>query len=209
MAHVSNKPHFSVIITVTILILVSLTLPVSAEQCESKYEGGCHDKAKALKLKVIAIFCILVASMIGICLPIFSRAVPALQPDRDLFVSVKAFASGVILATGYMHVMPDSFDDLRSECLPEKPWRKFPFTTFVAMLAAVFTLMVDSFSIGYFKNKLSPSSSKGSLEGGDDQHGTGDVKSVNVSAEQLLKHRVVAQVRFFFFKTNLMVVLLI
>ncbi|CAJ1932600.1 unnamed protein product [Sphenostylis stenocarpa] len=55
--------------------------------------------------------------------------VPKLQPDDDLFVLGKALSSDVILATGYMHVMPESFNDLTSGCLPEHPWRKFPFTT--------------------------------------------------------------------------------
>lgn len=82
-------------------------------------------------------------------------AVPALSPDRNLFIVVKAFASGVILATGYMHVLPDSFDALKSECLPEKPWHVYPFTTLVAMFSAVLTLMVDSFAMSLFKKHYS------------------------------------------------------
>ncbi|KAL1829459.1 hypothetical protein ACET3Z_007871 [Daucus carota] len=93
--------------------------------------------------------------MIGVGLPIITRAVPALSPDRNLFVIVKAFASGVILATGYMHVLPDSFDALKSECLPEKPWHAYPFTTLVAMFSAVLTLMVDSFAMSFFKKHYS------------------------------------------------------
>nr|TKV92147.1 hypothetical protein SEVIR_9G144800v2 [Setaria viridis] len=87
--------------------------------------------------------------MAGVCLPLVSRSVPALRPDGNLFVVVKAFASGVILGTGYMHVLPDSFNDLTSPCLPPRPWAEFPFTAFVAMLAAVFTLMVDSLMLSF------------------------------------------------------------
>lgn len=207
---------FRTIIVISFLVLAAS--PASAEECTSKYEGVCHNKNEALKYKIIAIFSILITSMIGVTLPTFSRAVPALHPDRDLFVVVKAFASGVILATGYMHVLPDSFDDLTSECLPERPWHKFPFTTFVAMLSAVFTLMVDSFSISFFKKKISASitsaSSGNHVEaagggGGETKeleqfghghghgigHANGHVKSV--SAEQLLRYRVIAQVSYF------------
>ncbi|PPD82203.1 hypothetical protein GOBAR_DD20861 [Gossypium barbadense] len=106
-----------------------------------------------MKLKIIAIVAILLSSMIGVSLPLFSGQFPSLKPDRDLFTIVKAFASGVILATGYMHVLPDSFNDLMSGCLPENPWRKFPFTTFVAMLSAVLTLMVDSFAMSVYKKR--------------------------------------------------------
>ncbi|KAI3817596.1 hypothetical protein L1987_11391 [Smallanthus sonchifolius] len=78
---------------------------------------------------------------------------PALNPDRSLFIIVKAFASGIILATGFMHVLPDSFDMLRSSCLANNPWHKFPFTGFVAMLSAIFTLMVDSMATSMYTKR--------------------------------------------------------
>lgn len=166
-----------------------------------------------MKLKLIAIASILVASMIGVCLPLFSGAVPALRPDKDLFVVVKAFASGVILATGYMHVLPDSFADLESECLPENPWRKFPFTTFVAMISALVTLMVESIAMSHFKRKRS----NVVAENGNNQveHGNKDLGIVehghglglglikaktgpSDSDSKLLRNRVVAQVKIHF-----------
>ncbi|KAL6563316.1 Fe(2) transport protein 1-like [Orobanche hederae] len=174
-------------------------------ECSSATSHDCRNNSEALKLKIIAIASILVTSMIGVCLPLFSRSVPSLQPDKDSFVLVKAFASGVILATGYMHVLPDSFEDLTSECLPENPWKKFPFTTFVAMLSAVLTLMVDSYVMSYFR--------KHHLNGGDNKntkfdrveleaqdlahfHGIGGATAVldDSAAAQLLRYRVVAQV---------------
>lgn len=128
----------------------------AADACaDATVDGACHNVPKALRLKLIAIPTILVASVIGVCLPLFSRSVPALRPDRNLFVIVKAFASGVILATGYMHVLPDSFNNLSSPCLPRKPWADFPFTAFVAMLAALFTLMVDSLMLTFYNRKRS------------------------------------------------------
>jgi zinc transporter 1/2/3 len=115
---------------------------------------ACHNVPKALRLKLIAIPTILLSSVVGVCLPLLARSVPALHPDRSLFSVVKAFASGVILGTGYMHVLPDSFNNLSSPCLPVKPWGEFPFTAFVAMLAALFTLMVDSLMLTFYnRNK--------------------------------------------------------
>lgn len=49
-----------------------------------------------------------------------------------------------------MHVLPDSFDMLSSPCLGDNPWHKFPFTGFVAMISAIFTLMVDSITTSVF-----------------------------------------------------------
>lgn len=143
-----TSPKISTLIATTLLLLISTAAAES--NCDTSARGQCYNKPEALRLKLIAIAGILVASMIGVCLPLFSRSVPALRPDTNIFVLVKAFASGVILATGYMHVLPDSFDDLHSPCLPKNPWSKFPFTTFVAMLSALVTLMIDSLMMARF-----------------------------------------------------------
>ena len=128
-------------------------------------EGKCHSVANALRLKLIAIASILLASVIGVCLPLFSRSVPALRPGGNAFVVVKAFASGVILATGYMHVLPDSFSNLTSPCLSRKPWADFSFTTFVAMLAALFTLMVDSLMLTFYNRRKGGGNTSGRRTG--------------------------------------------
>ncbi|KEH35204.1 ZIP metal ion transporter family protein [Medicago truncatula] len=52
------------------------------------------------------------------------------QGAREIFYK-EAFA-GVILATGFIHVLPDAFENLTSPCLKEHPWGDFPFTGFVA-----------------------------------------------------------------------------
>ncbi|KAL1357441.1 hypothetical protein HN51_009344 [Arachis hypogaea] len=214
---INSNLLYKIIIVISFLALT--TCPVaSAEECTSNHEGECHNRSEALKYKIIAIFAILVTSMIGVTLPTLSRIVPAIHPDRDLFALVKAFASGVILATGYMHVLPDSFNDLMSDCLPENPWHKFPFTTFIAMFSAIFTLMVDSFTISFFKKRIPASSSTSDVSeknievnggcrevnkelellshshthGHEIEHGNGNMKVV--SAEQLLRYRVISQV---------------
>ncbi|WOG83475.1 hypothetical protein DCAR_0102650 [Daucus carota subsp. sativus] len=195
--HIKNHAHFLIF-----LIIISTVSSISGAsnttaEC-TRPIGGCHDKPYAQKLKIIAIFAILITSMIGICLPIFTRAVPALSPDRNLFAVVKAFASGVILATGYMHVLPDSFDALRSECLPDRPWHKYPFTTLVAMFSAVLTLMVDSFAMSLFKRHYALESgeqkevSNESVELQSHCHGHG--VAAEGSDATLLRCRVVAQI---------------
>ncbi|XP_078437055.1 fe(2+) transport protein 1-like [Wolffia australiana] len=149
-----------VVVVMTVVTLLSMTTVVMAVEggedsldCALDSVGKCYNKPKALRLKIIAIASILVASMLGVCLPLFSRSIPALRPDKNLFVIVKAFASGVILSTGFMHVLPDSFEMLLSPCLPSNPWQKFPFSSFVSMLSAVGTLMLDSFSMAFYKRR--------------------------------------------------------
>ncbi|XP_008439828.2 fe(2+) transport protein 1-like [Cucumis melo] len=178
---------------------LSASIPSPNSECEAQLQQGCHDRAESLKLKLIAIATILVASMIGVSLPLFSRAMPVLQPEGKTFAIVKAFASGVILATGYMHVLPDSFNFLTSPCLPENPWRKFPFPTFIAMLSAIMTLMLDSFTLSHYNKQsvqdqlseeaeIKNENRKEMSENLGKEEGTG--KKLD---SQLLRHRVIAQ----------------
>ncbi|XP_006362612.1 fe(2+) transport protein 1-like isoform X2 [Solanum tuberosum] len=148
--------HYNFNHIVIFFVLISILVPqVSSvvEDCGPEQDNSCVDKSKALPLKIIAIISILITSIIGVWLPLVTRSIPALSPDRSLFVIVKAFASGIILGTGFMHVLPDSFDMLSSSCLKENPWHKFPFTGFVAMLSAIVTMAIDSISTSLYSKK--------------------------------------------------------
>ncbi|KAF3510315.1 hypothetical protein F2Q69_00009138 [Brassica cretica] len=140
-----------------VLIFVSFTISpatsTAPEDCASESANPCVNKAKALPLKVIAIAAILVSSMIGVGAPLFSRNVPFLQPDGNNFTIVKCFASGIILGTGFMHVLPDSFEMFSSQCLEENPWHKFPFSGFLAMLSGLITLVIDSMATSLYTSK--------------------------------------------------------
>ncbi|KAK7836360.1 zinc transporter 3 [Quercus suber] len=89
------------------LVCVFLLLPSSAFgdcTCDTEDEG--RDKTQALKYKLAAIASILVAGAIGVCIPILGKTIPALRPEKDIFFFIKAFAAGVILSTGFIHVLP-------------------------------------------------------------------------------------------------------
>lgn len=210
----SSSPKLFIIFVITLSVLIRPAVSVAPEDCGSE-TGSCIDKSKALSLKIIAIVSILVTSMIGVCSPLFSRAFPALHPDRDLFIIVKAFAAGIILGTAFMHVLPDSFDMLSSLCLAENPWHKFPFTGFVAMLSAILTLMVDSLATSFYSKKSSvgvkvatgdeaTAREEGveadkdhtavSVPGHFHHHGHYNSSQAEVSESQLLRYRVVAMV---------------
>ncbi|CAI0544452.1 unnamed protein product [Linum tenue] len=207
-----NSPSVSIL-----LLLPLFVTAVSAADdgaCGAETSSSCNDKSGALSLKLIATFSILVASVIGVCLPLTTRSVAALNPERSLFVVVKAFASGIILATGFMHVLPDSFDMLSSTCLPDSPWHKFPFTGFVAMLSALVTLMVDSIATSFYSGKLNKTAAgDGAVEGdremgnavvpvdaeegnggGHHGHHHGVKVSNDDGAKQLMRYKVIAMV---------------
>ncbi|KAL3851576.1 hypothetical protein ACJIZ3_013458 [Penstemon smallii] len=183
-----------------IILMSNLSVQVRAavvSDCGAgENEDGCNDKKKALPLKIIAIVSILITSMIGVCLPLVTRSIPALSPDRSLFVIVKSFAAGIILATGFMHVLPDSFDMLSSSCLKENPWHKFPFSGFVAMLSAIVTLMIDSMATSLYSKKHTRSAGSQLLRVHEMAvvGGGGKIEEVEAAGSQLLRYRVIAMV---------------
>nr|GME13267.1 zinc transporter 5-like [Ipomoea batatas] len=137
--------NHAVIIASVGLVLLTLFPTMVRGECTCESEEEDRDKSLALKYKLGAIASILVASALGVSFPVLGKsAVPALSPERNLFFIIKAFAAGVILSTGFIHVLPDAFESLTSPCLKENPWGKFPFSGFVAMVAAIATLIVDT-----------------------------------------------------------------
>ncbi|RZR70746.1 hypothetical protein BHM03_00001258 [Ensete ventricosum] len=148
---------------------------------------------------------------IGVCIPILGKWWPALHPENDAFFVIKSFAAGVILATGFVHILPDAFDGLTSSCLGRSPWQKFPFAGFGAMIAAIATLMLDTVATGYFNRSHSARArmaavideTKADMEAPHGMHGHNNVHVHNhtnhghihedPSAQQLICHRVLSQ----------------
>ncbi|XP_058754039.1 zinc transporter 8-like [Vicia villosa] len=193
----------------SILILFIIPTLVSAE-CTCDEEDEDRNIAKALRYKITALISIMVASAIGVCIPLLGKLIPALSPEKDIFFVIKAFAAGVILSTAFIHVLPDAFENLTSPCLKEHPWGDFPFTGFVAMCTAMGTLMVETYATSYFQNQSSKKTPK-QVENDTDVekdaehegrvhvhthashgHAHGHV-SLDTSSE-LLRHRVISQV---------------
>nr|CAB3461200.1 unnamed protein product [Digitaria exilis] len=190
-------------------------LAAAAAGCDCSGDAAGRDKAWALRLKVVAIFCILAGGAFGAAVPTLGRRFPALRPGTDLFLAAKAFAGGVILATGLVHILPDAFDALGSPCLAG-PWKEFPFAGLVAMLAAIATLVVDTVATGYFRRTVARKASavvdeptelgrceadgdlEEATEGDGHHHGHAHGMSVLAPApapgDELVRHRVISQV---------------
>ncbi|CAK7345198.1 unnamed protein product [Dovyalis caffra] len=190
------------------LILLLPSLALGECTCDAGEEEESN-KSEALKYKAAAIASILFAGFLGVGLPILGKSIPALSPEKNIFFIIKAFAAGVILSTGFIHVLPDAFESLTSPCLDENPWGKFPFTGFVAMVSAIGTLMVDCLANSYFSrlhlNKAQPEENIGDEEKAAVESHEGHVHvhthathghshgSID-SSSQLIRHRVITQV---------------
>ncbi|GJN09862.1 hypothetical protein PR202_ga27908 [Eleusine coracana subsp. coracana] len=137
---------------VALILLADVARADGGDDCGAAGDdaGGEGDHARARTLKIAAFFSILVCGGLGCLLPVLGRRVPALRPEGDVFFLIKAFAAGVILATGFIHILPDAFEKLSSPCLAASPWQEFPFAGFGAMVGAIGTLIVDTLATGYF-----------------------------------------------------------
>ncbi|KAK8711861.1 hypothetical protein V6N13_147121 [Hibiscus sabdariffa] len=80
--------------------------------CESEDE----DRDKSL---MIALASILVAGAIGVCFPLLGKTVSALGSENFFSLIIKTFAAG------FIYVLPDATENLRTNCLNENPRGKF------------------------------------------------------------------------------------
>ncbi|KAJ1262061.1 hypothetical protein BS78_09G078400 [Paspalum vaginatum] len=135
------------------LLAASLSAASCAEEMQKAEGGDCRDDAAALWLKEVAMAAILVAGVLGVGLPLAGRKRRALRTDSAGFMAAKAFAAGVILATGFVHMLHDAENALSSPCLPSTPWRQFPVPGFVAMAAALGTLVLDFLATRFYEAK--------------------------------------------------------
>lgn len=194
------------------ICLLLIAVSAGESKCECSHEHDEENKAGATKYKIAAIPSVLAAGVIGVLFPLLGKLFPSLRPETNFFFVTKAFAAGVILATGFMHVLPEGYEKLTSPCLKGEAW-EFPFTGFVAMVAAILTLSVDSFATSYFQRvhfKTSKRIGDGEEQKVDGGGGGGDELGLHVHAHghthgivgvesgesevQLHRTRVVAQV---------------
>lgn len=187
-----------------------LLLPLRAlAECECAGDVQGRNSTVALRLKFVAIASILAAGAVGVLMPILGRSISALRPESNPFFIIKAFAAGVILATGLIHILPAAFQSLTSPCLAERPWRRFPVTGFVVMSSAIVTMMIDSFATSYYKrshfNKARPVEEEDEGNGraaSPEQvhpfhghgHGSSEVAAEEASLSERVRHQVISQV---------------
>nr|XP_043629669.1 zinc transporter 1 [Erigeron canadensis] len=203
----SNKSTINLVLS----LLVLLPIMVAAQCKVDDGDNNNNNKQESLKYKIAAILTILFAGGIGVGIPQLGKKVEALNPDNDIFFMIKAFAAGVILATGFIHILPDAFEHLSSPCLPHNPWGKFPFAGFVAMICAIGALMLDTFATSFYtkmhfnKQKAKQVVDVESSDVIDDHSGhvhvhahatDGHAHGSLVSAHdlQLVRHRIISQV---------------
>ncbi|GAB2285906.1 Fe(2+) transport protein 3, chloroplastic [Dionaea muscipula] len=134
-------------------LLLQLGSSMADSSCKSSESDTCRHDSTALTLKLVAIAAILLSGIAGIAIPLVGKNQRFFNTDSNLFIAAKAFAAGVILATGFVHMFPDGSSNLANPCLPEYPWSRFPFSGFATMVAALLTLVADFVGTQFYERK--------------------------------------------------------
>ncbi|GAA5821718.1 hypothetical protein JCM11251_000987 [Rhodosporidiobolus azoricus] len=107
-------------------------------------------------LRIGAIFIILVTSVIGTMFPILSKRVAVLQRNIPgvVFEAAKFFGSGVILATGFLHLLEPAVDEIGegNACISEA-WGEYPYPFAICLVSLfmVFVTQLVAFRLGSAK----------------------------------------------------------
>ncbi|XP_022632277.1 zinc transporter 1-like [Vigna radiata var. radiata] len=115
-------------------------------ECTCDEEDENRDRGKTSRYKITTLVSILIADAVRVCIPLLGKVILALSQDKNVFFLIKAFVVGVILATRFIHILPDVFANLTSPCLKEHPWEIFP-----SLGIAMGTLMVDTYATAYLQ----------------------------------------------------------
>ncbi|GAB7354079.1 hypothetical protein MBLNU459_g4653t1 [Dothideomycetes sp. NU459] len=97
-------------------------------------------------LHVFALFLILTLSTFACSFPIVVRRIPRISvPHHFLFLS-RHFGTGVLIATGFVHLLPTAFTSLTDPCLPSFWNEGYPaMAGFIAMISVMVVVGVEMF----------------------------------------------------------------
>jgi zinc transporter 1/2/3 len=91
------------------------------------------------KLRVVSVFVILVCSAAGVLCPILMQKNKAFMEGSFLFMVFKALAGGIVLSTGFIHMLPDASDALESAFGGDT----YPYSALIAVYSAFGCLCIE------------------------------------------------------------------
>ncbi|TGZ81897.1 Zinc/iron permease [Ascodesmis nigricans] len=121
--------------------------PQFAPELTTRSSLVCGGKAKGeynLPLHVLALFIVLIQSILSCSFPLIVKRFPQLRvPHQFLFLS-KHFGTGVLIATAFVHLLPTAFSSLTDPCLPSFWNEGYPaMAGLIAMIAVFFVVVIE------------------------------------------------------------------
>lgn len=108
-----------------------------------------------------AIFFVLIASGLGVFLPLILNRVGNGQCTKIVLVIGKHIGTGALLSLGFIHLLFPAVEALGSECLGA-PWTGYPFALLFAMLSAMLMHLVETIAHTYVHSRAHTNRHEGS-----------------------------------------------
>jgi zinc transporter 1/2/3 len=100
----------------------------------------------------IALFLQIGVSLIGTLIPLLARKYGRKWIGDYEFSLFKHLGAGIILSTGFIHMLTPAFVNLTSPCLPD-PWLEYnAYAGLFAMLAILFIQFIQTMAVAYLHN---------------------------------------------------------
>jgi len=123
LSHLCQGMH-AIFITILIAIVVAQTpAPQTPAPVTPAPVPPSHVSQASLTLRIVAVFAILIASMLGVTMPEFvsrfftSRTDPSGSFAYQHIVKLlSALGTGCVIATGFCHIAPDAASDMQAGC---------------------------------------------------------------------------------------------
>ncbi|PKU71086.1 Zinc transporter 3 [Dendrobium catenatum] len=155
----------------------------------------CVDPTTATLLKLAAAVLIFASSSAGVAIPLVLRR----RRSGGVFLGfamAKAFVAGVILATALVHMLPEAWKSLA--LASGWIWSKFPVAGFVAMMAALGTVLIECLRMkGKEKGKEKLVNCASYEEGGLKSDGDKQVRHPLISKAQFENHKEILMAFFY------------
>ncbi|EPB87936.1 hypothetical protein HMPREF1544_05227 [Mucor circinelloides 1006PhL] len=150
-------------------------------------------------LRIGSIFIILGTSAVGTYLPILLHRISPYKPGdiRDWLLTVgKFFGTGVILATAFVHMLPDALENFSSPCLTQG-WLSYgAFAGIFCMLASFALQLLEVVSVAHMNKLRKRKQDKIDAELGNTHHYNGfaheKVPSEIIHGSQISKQHTIA-----------------
>ncbi|KAI3403247.1 hypothetical protein KGF56_003953 [Candida oxycetoniae] len=108
------------------------------DTCITRNEyNGTHFAARVSTVPVLFIL-----SALGSFTPLIATYSQKFKMPSWIFFMIKFFGSGVIIATGFIHLLAESSEALTNECLGA-PFTEYPFAEGIALIAVFFIFFFD------------------------------------------------------------------
>ncbi|EMG49921.1 hypothetical protein G210_5129 [Candida maltosa Xu316] len=101
------------------------------------------DHIDNLGVRISSVFVIFALSSLGSMFPLVSRRYTKLQVPSWVFFICRYFGSGVILATGFIHLLADASETLTEPCLGGT-FEEYPWAEAIALIAVFLVFTFDS-----------------------------------------------------------------